>query len=76
MRYPLGPMPHDPSFTNTLPQTAPAQPRDRQWLTAQTERAITFFNARKAIREGRDPEGVKAKLRAAGFDFSESDLEL
>jgi hypothetical protein len=75
MRYPLGPTPRGPNLTTGLPIT-PTQPRDRQWLTAQTERAITFFNARKAIREGRDPEGVKAKLRAAGFDFSESDLEL
>ena len=71
MRVPLGPMSRYASF----PNAQAAQPRDRQWLTAQTERAITFFNARKAIREGRDPEGVKAKLRAAGFDFSEDELE-
>jgi hypothetical protein len=59
----------------SFPSAQSVQPRDREWLTAQTERAITFFNARKAIREGRDPEGVKAKLRAAGFDFSEDELE-
>ena len=75
MRDSLRPTRRDAGFTNTQPQTAPALPRDRQWLTAQTERAITFFNARKAIREGRDPEGVRAKLRAAGFDFSDNDLE-
>ena len=75
MRDPFGPMPRYTSSTITQPQMAPVQPRDRRWLTAQTERAISFFNARKAIREGRDPEGVKAKLRAAGFDFSDDDLE-
>ncbi len=57
-----------------VPLSAEAALERQERIARETARAISLFNARKAIREGRHPDIVRAKLYDAGIAFSDDDL--